>query len=101
MWGEQKGALYEAAMRMIACDKLIASHDRPPPDPESLKCCKCKALAHFDLRDNRMWNEMRGEGAGRLAGVLGECKAAPANEMGGAGCSCWLEQGGSCCVEDQ
>ena len=38
---------------------------------ESLRLCQCNALSHLDLSKNRIW----AEGAGRLAGALGECKA--------------------------
>ena len=38
---------------------------------ESLRLCQCNALSHLDLS----WNWIGAEGAGRLAGALGECKA--------------------------
>jgi len=38
---------------------------------ESLRLCQCKALSHLDLSSNGIGDE----GAGRLAGALGECKA--------------------------
>ena len=53
---------------------------------ESLRLCQCNALSHLDLRGNNIG----AEGAGRLAGALGECKALShldlsSNEIGDEG----------------